>query len=165
MSDYEDAEGVLSLYAHQTEKEINELGKTIVALRAKIRLLEISLEKEQERVLQEKENVLKEKEKVKRLPIPPSIVAQIASMTDALSLKDEEIEYYKKYVQPTVIINRLSKETEKRRSGGLGSRANTQDIKVFDEEIDFYTNYVQTPVIINKKPKEPVSTRKGGLDK
>lgn len=158
MSDYEDAENVLSLYAHQTEKEINELGKTIVALRAKIRLLEISLEKEQE-------NVLKEKERVKRLPIPPSIVAQIASMTDALSLKDEEIEYYKKYVQPTVIINRLSKETETRRSGGLGSRVNAQDVKVFDEEIDFYTNYVQPPVIINKKSKEPAATRKGGLNK
>jgi hypothetical protein len=104
VSDYEDAENVLNLYAHQTEKEISDLNKTIVALRAKISLLEISLTEERERA--------------KSLPIPPSIMSQIAALNDTVNEKDKEIEYYKKFVQPSVIINRKSKEAPTR-SGGL----------------------------------------------
>jgi|TARA_B110000908_G_scaffold170438_2_gene230025 hypothetical protein len=104
MSDYQDAEDVLNLYAHQTEKEISELNKTIVALRAKISLLEITLSQERERA--------------KNLPIPPSIMSQIAALNDTVRVKDKEIEYYKRFVQPSVIINRKSKEAPTR-GGGL----------------------------------------------
>jgi hypothetical protein len=104
VADYEDAGDILNLYAKQTEKEISELNKTIIALRAKIGILSQSLEDERDRV--------------KRLPIPPSIMSQIAELNDTIRSKDKEIEYYKKFVQPSVIINRKSKEAPVR-GGGL----------------------------------------------
>ena len=63
MADFEDAEGVLDLYAQHTEKEISELRKTIVALRAKISLLQNQITKGREKLADERERAL-------NIPIP-----------------------------------------------------------------------------------------------
>jgi len=98
MSDWQDNE-ILTTYAHQTEKQIIELNRTIVALRSKIALLE------------------KELEERNKIPIPRLVQQQFIEQEAKIKKLESDINYYKKYVAPQVIINRESKTKSTRRGG------------------------------------------------
>ena len=98
MSGYSDHE-ILNTYAEQTEKQIIELNKIIVALRSKVAILE------------------KELEARDKVPIPPSVVKQIMELEIKNQKQEELIKYYKKHVNPQVIINKENQEKPTRRGG------------------------------------------------
>ena len=67
MSDYSEHE-ILTTYAEQTEKQIIDLNRTIVALRTRVAMLE------------------KELEERNRIPVPRTVVEQIVDMEQKKSL-------------------------------------------------------------------------------
>lgn len=85
-------ETLLESYSKQAESEIAELNKIIVALRSKIVILSEALEGERARA--------------ESIPVPPSVISQVATLQDTINKKQEEIDYYKKYVSDSVIINK-----------------------------------------------------------
>ncbi len=97
-------ERLLESYSKQTESEIAELNKIIVALRSKIVMLTEALEGERARS--------------ELIPVPPSVISQVASMHEVINKKQEEIDYYKKYVSDSVIINK-ERIVPPTRKGGL----------------------------------------------
>lgn len=99
MGEYSDSD-VLNAYAHETENQIVELNRTIVALRSKISLLE--------RELQERD----------KIPIPKPVLKQFVELEAKVRKLEGDIKYYKKYVPINVIINRENKE-KPTRSGGI----------------------------------------------
>ncbi len=52
------------------------------------------------------------------IPVPPSVISQVASMHEVINKKQEEIDYYKKYVSDSVIINK-ERIVPPTRKGGL----------------------------------------------
>lgn len=98
-------ENLLESYSKQAESEIAELNKTIVALRSKIIILTEALEGERARS--------------EAIPVPPSVISQVASLQDTINKKQEEIDYYKKYVSESVIINKERKVPPVRKGSGL----------------------------------------------
>jgi predicted nucleic acid-binding Zn-ribbon protein len=107
MSEYYDDGEVLKLYSEQTEKELADMRDLIVRLRAKITLLENTLQKE--------------REDRNRLPLPKSVVAQIIELEKNVRNLTSENEYLRKYVPEEVIININTKDftVPKRRGSGL----------------------------------------------
>lgn len=98
MSDYDDHE-ILNTYASQTEQQIIDLNRTIVALRSKIAILE--------KELQERD----------KIPIPRLVRQQFIEQEAKLRKLEDDLKYYKKHVAPQVIINRENKEKSVRRGG------------------------------------------------
>ena len=99
MADYSDHE-ILTTYAQETENQIIDLNRTIVALRSKIAFLE------------------KELEQKEKIPVPKSVVKQFAEMEHKIRKLEEDLAYFKKYVPKQILINKENKE-KPTRSGGL----------------------------------------------
>ena len=99
MSDWQDNE-ILTTYAEQTEQQIIDLNRMVVALRSKISLLERELEERN------------------KIPVPKSVVNQIVQQEAKIRKLEGDIKYYKKHVPTQVIINRENKE-KPTRSGGI----------------------------------------------
>jgi uncharacterized coiled-coil protein SlyX len=107
MSDFNYAtEDVKNTYEQQTDKQIQELNKIIIAFRTKAALLEKQIES--------LKNQLKEREKI---PVPQTVIKQIADLELKNRKLAEEIEYYKKFVPVQVIINRENNKKPTRRGG------------------------------------------------
>lgn len=98
MSDYSEQE-ILSTYAEQTEKQIIDLNRTIVALRTRVAVLE------------------KELEERNRIPIPRTVVEQIVDMERKIRKLEDDLKYYKNHVPTQVIINRENKNKPTRKGG------------------------------------------------
>lgn len=98
MSDYSEHE-ILSTYAEQTEKQIIDLNRTIVALRTRIAVLE------------------KELDERNRVPVPRTVVEQIVEMERKIRKLQDDLTYYKKFVPTQVIINRENKDKPTRKGG------------------------------------------------
>ena len=98
MSDWQDNE-VLTTYAQQTEQQIIDLNRTIVALRSRIALLE------------------KELEERNRIPIPRLVQQQFIEQEAKIRKLESDLAFYKKHVNPQIIINRENKEKPTRRGG------------------------------------------------
>jgi SMC interacting uncharacterized protein involved in chromosome segregation len=101
MSDYKDAEEILDLYTRQTEGQITDLNNTIVALRTKVAYLEKQLEEAQ------------------RIPVPKSVIRQIAEMEQQMRKMKSDLDYYMPHVPKQVIINRMNKNNKPSRRGGI----------------------------------------------
>jgi len=99
MSDWQDNE-ILTTYAQQTEQQIIDLNRTIVALRSKIALLE------------------KELEERNRIPVPRTVVNQIVQQEAKIRKLEDDLKFYKNHVNPQIIINRENK-AKPTRSGGI----------------------------------------------
>ena len=98
MSDYSEHE-ILTTYAEQTEKQIIDLNRTIVALRTRVAMLE------------------KELEERNRIPVPRTVIDQIVEMERKIRKLDDDLKYYKKFVPTQVIINRENKDKPTRKGG------------------------------------------------
>jgi hypothetical protein len=98
MSDYSDHE-ILTTYAEQTEKQIIDLNRMIVALRTRISMLE------------------KELDEKNRIPVPRTVIDQIVEMERKIRKLDDDLKYYKKFVPTQVIINRENKDKPTRKGG------------------------------------------------
>lgn len=98
MSDYSEHE-ILTAYAEQTEKQIIDLNRTIVALRTRTAVLE------------------KELEERNRIPVPRTVVEQIVDMERKIRKLEDDLKYYKNHVPTQVIINRESKNKPTRKGG------------------------------------------------
>jgi hypothetical protein len=98
MSDYSEQE-ILSTYAEQTEKQIIDLNRTIVALRTRVAVLE------------------KELEERNRIPVPRTVVEQIVDMERKIRKLENDLKYYKNHVPTQVIINRENKNKPTRKGG------------------------------------------------
>ena len=99
MSEWNDHE-VLTTYAQQTEQQIIDLNRTIVALRSKIAVLEQELKQRDQ------------------IPVPRTVVQQIVEQEAKIRKLEGDIKYYKKHVPTQIIINRENK-TKPTRSGGI----------------------------------------------
>lgn len=105
MVEYNDGD-VLNSYATQTEKQIIELNKVIVALRTKISLLE-----------NQNRNLEEEIEALNVIPLPKLVVKQIVEQQAIIQKLQSDLKYYKKHVPVQVIINKENKEKPTRRGG------------------------------------------------
>lgn len=100
MSDFNYAqEDVKSVFEQQREQQIQDLNKIIIAFRTRVAMLEQQLE---------------QKEKI---PVPQTVIKQIADLELRNRKLLEELEYYKKFVPVQVIINRENKKEPTRRGG------------------------------------------------
>ena len=100
MNDYIDAEQVKQIYEEQREKQIQELNQIIVALRTRVAMLE-------------KEIAMRDK-----IPVPKTVLYQAVEQENKIRKLEQELEYYKKHVPVSVIINR-EKQSLPTRKGGL----------------------------------------------
>jgi hypothetical protein len=98
--DFNDAEEAISIYTKETENQIVEFNKLIVALRSRVTYLE--------RELKERDSV----------PVPKSVIKQILELERDKRKLEDDLTFYKKYVPNTVIINRENSK-KPQRSGGL----------------------------------------------
>ena len=98
MSDWQDNE-ILTTYAHQTEQQIIDLNRTIVALRSKVALLE------------------KELDERNKIPVPPTVINQIIEQEAKIRKLEDDLKFYKNHVNPQIIINRENKAKPTRRGG------------------------------------------------
>jgi len=97
-------DNLLDIYNKYTEAEIANLKKTIVALRTKIIILSETLEGERARA--------------EAIPVPPTIISQVADLTAKVERQEIEIKYYENHASKSVIINK-EKVIPKPRRGGL----------------------------------------------
>ena len=98
MNDWQDNE-ILTTYADQTEKQIIDLNRTIVALRSKVALLE------------------KELDERNKIPVPPTVINQIIEQEAKIRKLEGDLKFYKNHVNPQIIINRENKSKPTRRGG------------------------------------------------
>lgn len=99
MSDWQDNE-ILTTYAEQTEQQIIDLNRTIVALRSRIAMLEQELEQRN------------------KIPVPRTVLQQIVEQEAKIRKLEGDLKFYKNHVNPQIIINRENKE-KPTRSGGI----------------------------------------------
>lgn len=100
MPDFDYAnENIKSVFDQQREQQIQDLNKIIIAFRTRVNILEKQLE---------------QREKV---PVPQTVIKQIADLELKNRKLTEELEYYKKFVPIQVIINRENKKEPTRRGG------------------------------------------------
>lgn len=97
-SDFENSY-ILDEYVKQSDQQVIDLNKLIIALRTRIAYLEKQIE---------------EREKI---PVPKTVIMQIVQLQDKNNKLSEEVEYYKKHVPKHIIINKESKLPTRR--GGL----------------------------------------------
>jgi len=95
---------LLEAYSKEAEREIANLNNTLVALRTKIIMLTETLEGERARA--------------EAIPVPPTIIFQIANLTAKVERQKLEIEYYEEHASDSVIINK-ERIIPKPRRGGL----------------------------------------------
>lgn len=183
MSEYEDAENILSLYSRQTESEISELNRTVVALRSKISMLsdELSFEKD----------------RIKNLPVPPTVISQIADLNSEnsklrMSVKQlgeammsykqdaaaeiKRIQQQRATISPVVVAEIANYKTTITKLNDTISQyekvpvspqlmRDIADMKTLiaenAAEIEYYKSHAQQSVIINKEKVKP--SRIGGL--
>jgi hypothetical protein len=98
MSDWHDNE-ILTTYAQQTEQQIIDLNRTIVALRSRIALLE------------------KELEERNKIPIPRLVQQQFIEQEAKIRKLEGDLAFYKNHVNPQIIINRENKVKPTRQGG------------------------------------------------
>ena len=96
MEDY--SNGVLDVYA--TAKQIEELNSVIIQLRKQV-------------VLQQAEI-----ENYEKMKIPRTVLQQFIEQEAKIRRLEEDLKFYKKHVNPQIIINRENKE-KPTRSGGI----------------------------------------------
>jgi len=97
-------DNLLESYSKNAEQEIANLNNTIVALRTKVIMLTETIEGERARA--------------EAIPVPPTIITQIADLTSKIERQKLEIKYYEQHVSESVIINK-EKIIPKPRRGGL----------------------------------------------
>lgn len=95
MEDY--SNGVLDVYA--TAKQIEELNSVIIQLRKQV-------------VLQQAEI-----ENYEKMKIPRTVLQQFIEQEAKIRKLEEDLKFYKKHVNPQIIINREHKEQPTRRGG------------------------------------------------
>jgi len=66
---------------------------------------------------QENKDLRRELEARDKLPVPKTIVQQIVEMEAIIRKQQADLDYYKKYVNPQIIINKENKEKPTRRGG------------------------------------------------
>lgn len=66
---------------------------------------------------QENKDLRKELEARDKLPVPKTIVQQIVEMEAIIRKQQADLDYYKRYVNPQIIINKENKEKPTRRGG------------------------------------------------
>jgi septal ring factor EnvC (AmiA/AmiB activator) len=98
MDDYKTDE-VLGLYTQQSEQQIIDLNKTIVALRTKVAYLE------------------KQIQEYEKVPVPRTVIDQILQLEAKNRKLEADIAHYKKFVPVQVIINKENKEKPTRKGG------------------------------------------------
>jgi len=183
LSNFEDAEQILNLYSRQTEGEISELSRTIVALRSKVTILSDQLEEERDRI--------------RNLPVPPTVISQIANLnSDKARLiaqvkeKGNELLDYKKLVvaeikklkeqktniPPVLMAEIANYKTEIYKLTAAIAQyekvpvspklmGEIADMKTLiaeqNSELAYYKQHAQQAVIINKEKVQP--SRSGGL--
>jgi hypothetical protein len=98
MSEYSEHE-ILTLHAQQTEQQIIELNRTIVALRSKVAFLEKDIEERE------------------RIPVPRSVLKQILEMEHKIRKLEEENSLFRKHVPKRILINRENTEKPTRKGG------------------------------------------------
>lgn len=97
MSEYQDHE-IIEAYA--TSKQIEELNKMNIELRKHIVILESEIAH------------------YEKLPMPRGIVEQVMELEAKVKKLEDDLKYYKKHVNPQIIINRENKQ-KPTRSGGI----------------------------------------------
>ena len=100
MSDYAEAENILGEYTKQSENQIVELNKLIIALRTKVSMLE------------------KELEDLDKIPIPRTVINQVIELEAKNRKLQEDINYYVKFV-PQNVKEKREKQKAPTRKGGL----------------------------------------------
>jgi hypothetical protein len=160
-------EEIVGIYGQQ----ISDLSKTVVALKSKVKYLE---------------DELAERE---RVPVPRSVVLQmmkyeqqkrnmIAEFKKREQKLLDDIEYYKRYVQESVIINKENKEKPVRDSGVSKLSGGTERVKKPDPvperkssgipkgeaKAEVTSNKVNFGTVAVKKVEEPTE-RGGGIPK
>lgn len=100
MSDYTDAENILTEYTKASEEQINELNKVILALRTKISILE--------KEIKEQENI----------PVPRTVIHQVLELEMKNRKLQEDLNFYMPHIPENVKAKRR-KEKEPTRKGGL----------------------------------------------
>ena len=63
-------------------------------------------------------NQQKEIELAKRIPVPKSVIKQIAELENRIRTLESDVEYYKSHVSKAIIINRLNTD-KPTRTGGI----------------------------------------------
>jgi hypothetical protein len=100
VSGYTDAENIFGEYTKQSEHQITELNKIIIALRTKVSILEKGI-KEQEKI-----------------PVPRTIINQIIELEQKNRKLKEELNFYIPHISENVKAKR-NKQLEPTRKGGL----------------------------------------------
>lgn len=100
MSGYTDAEHIIGEYTKQSEQQIVELNKVIIALRTKISILE---------------NELKELENI---PVPKTVINQVLELEMKNRKLQEELKFYMPHI-PENVKSKRRNEKEPTRKGGL----------------------------------------------
>jgi len=100
VSGYTDAEHIIGEYTKQSEQQIVELNKVIIALRTKISILE---------------NELKELENI---PVPKTVINQVLELEIKNRKLQEELKFYMPHIPENVKLKRRN-EKEPTRKGGL----------------------------------------------
>lgn len=153
MNEFQDAEHVLNMYARQTEGEISELNRTIVALRTKITMLSDQLESERNRI--------------KNLPVPPTVISQIANLNSENAKLDKQIKEksYEFAEYKKLMIEKILEIQKKKTLLPPSVAAEMADMKTLiaekTSELEYYKKHAQQSVIINREKVQP--TRAGGL--
>jgi uncharacterized coiled-coil protein SlyX len=161
MSDFKDAEEIVAIYEKQTEKQIIDLNKIIVALRTKIDYLE-NKNKELQEELQ------KEKNEREKIPVPKSIIYQIVDLKNEVNKLNDDLTYYKNYIPAQVVLNR---ETKNKPTRGGGLNENLSKDRVVEERIsnkdtkiiNINENFLELQNKIKELKTKTPPTRKGGL--
>ena len=100
MSNFEQAENILTEYTKQSEEQIIELNKVILALRTKISMLE--------KEIKEQENI----------PVPRTVINQVLELEMMNRKLQEELNFYMPHIPENAKAKRRN-ETKPTRKGGL----------------------------------------------
>jgi len=100
VSDYTEAENILGEYTKQSEQQIVELNKIIIALRTKVSVLE------------------KELEELDNIPIPRTVINQLLELENTNRKLRDDINFYLPHIPENVKAKR-TKQKAPTRKGGL----------------------------------------------
>ena len=80
----------------------------------------ITIETLNETIVRLRSENLKMREAIKefeRIPVPKTVISQIAELTKRIRELEADMEFYKPYIPIDVVINRLNKDKPKRKGG------------------------------------------------
>jgi len=100
VSDYKEAENILGEYTKQSEQQIVELNKVIIALRTRISMLE------------------KELKDLENIPVPRTVINQVLELEQTNRKLRDDIKFYMPHIPENVKAKRR-KEKAPTRKGGL----------------------------------------------